>query len=254
MKARPSALVLMTVLLVTIACGTTTPNLEATRVAQDKATMEALATAIAERQEAQEPAQATSTVPPTPSPVPPIPTPIVIVVTATPQAVPTLVPPTLTPAPTDTPVPPTPTVSSNTPPESILEVGESWQQNDVRLRLDEVDLDASRECLTLMFNLFNDTDHTIVVAIGTQHFSVVDNLGRQWRFSSIGFCLYGCSGRSEEIVDTVDAGERFRTEGCDTWKASFDGSVTDTRVDEVIVTVDGLSQISNARWRIPIYH
>jgi len=253
MKARPSALILTVTLLAAIACGTTTPNLEATQVAQDKATMEALATAIAEPAETQEPAHATNTVPLTPSPVPPTPTPIVIVVTATPQDTPTLAPLTPTPAPTNTPASPTPTVPSNTPPESILEVGESWQQNDIRLRLDEVDLDASRECLTLMFNLFNDTDHTIVVTINSQNLSVVDNLERRWRFSSIGFCTYGCSGRSEEIVDTVEAGERFRTEGCDTWKVSFNAHLTDTNVNEVIVTVDGLSQISNARWRIPIY-
>jgi hypothetical protein len=252
MKARPSALVLMTVLLVAIACGTTTPNLQATRVAQDKATMEALATVIAEPPEAQEPPTATSTVPLTPSPVPSTPTPVVIVVTATPQATPTLVLPTLTPAPTDTPVPPTPTVSNNTPPESILEVGASWQQNDIRLRLEEVSF--SPDCLRLHFNLFNNTDHTIVTVINEQNFSVVDNLGRQWRFSSFGFCYYGCTDYTEEIIDTIEAGERFKTEGCDTWKVAFYGSVTDTRVDEVIVTVEGLSQISNARWRIPIYH
>lgn len=199
-----------------------------------------------------------------PTLTPPQPTPtseeVVVVVTATPQDTPTPAPPTPTPAPTDTPVPPTPTsmptatVPEDTPPGSILEEGESWQQNNVRLRLDKVKLDAPRECVTLMFNLFNDTDHTIVVTINSQNFSVVDNLDRKWRFSSIGFCTYGCSGRDEEIVDTVEASERFRTEGCDTWKASFNAFLTDTNVNEIIVTVDGLPEISNARWRIPIYN
>lgn len=251
MKTRLWLLILLTPLLVTIACGTSVPNLEATQVAQDKATMQALATAIAGQQEAQQTPRATITTPPTP-------TPIVVVVTATPQDTPTLAPPTPTPVPTNTPVPPTPTllptptVPSNTPPGSILEVGESWQQNDIRLKLEEVSF--SPDCLRLHFNLYNDTNHTIVTVINEENFSVVDNLGQRWRFSSFGFCYYGCTDYTEEIEDTIEAGEHFKTEGCDTWKVAFYGSVTDTRVDEVIVTVDGLSQISNAKWRIPIYH
>jgi hypothetical protein len=207
----------------------------------------------------------------TPAPPQPTPTPeptVAATATPTPTPTPTPVPPSPTPAPTETPTPtstststptptdtlvPTPTTPENTPPGSILAEGESWRQNNVRLRLDEVYLDAARGCTTFMFNLFNDTDHTIVVTLNSENFSVVDNLDRKWRFSSIGLCTYGCSGRNAEMADTIEAGERFRTEGCDTWKASFDAFLTDTNVDEIIVTVN-VSEVSNARWRIPIYN
>jgi len=39
-----------------------------------------------------------------------------------------------------------------------------------------------------------------------------------------------------------------------TWRVSVSGFVTDVSVNQVTVIVDGLSQIRNARWRVPIYH
>ena len=178
----------------------------------------------------------------------------------TPESTDTPVPPTPTPTdtpiPTDTPTPtslPTPTVPPDIPPRSVLEENESWQQNGIRPRLDDVRSDAPRECVTLMFNLFNDTDHAIIVAFDSESFTVVDSLDRKWRLSSIGPCTYGCSGRNEEMADIIEAGERFRAEGCGTWRASLHTFLTDTAVDEIIATVN-VSQVANARWRIPIHN
>ena len=70
MKTRLSLLVLLIALLVAIACGTTAPNLEATQVAQDKATMEALATTIARQQETQRTPSATPSDASTPADAP----------------------------------------------------------------------------------------------------------------------------------------------------------------------------------------
>jgi hypothetical protein len=67
MKRRLPLLIYLTMLLVTIACGTSAPNLQATQVAQDKATMEALATAVVEKRETEEAPSATSTTLPTPA-------------------------------------------------------------------------------------------------------------------------------------------------------------------------------------------
>lgn len=222
---------------------------EATRVAQDKATMEALATEIAELTETQEPAQATSTIPLTPSPVPPTPTPVVVVVTATLQDTPTLAPPTPTSAPTNTPAPPTPTVPSNTPPDSILEVGESWYQNGVRLKLKETNLAA--DCVSVLFDLYNETDHQLVVVMDLEKIFAEDNLDRRWSPVSLSDWVI-CDTRgiyTEKQTETVDSSDNFGAH----W-IGFEGPVTDSRVTEVIVTVEELSQISNARWRIPVYH
>jgi len=178
MKAKLSLPILLTMLLVTIACGTTTPNLEATQVAHDKATMEALATTIAEQQEAQEPAQATSTVPPTPSPVPPTPTPVVVVVTATPQAAPTLVSPTNTPMPpTSTPLP-TPTLPNDTPPGTVLSVGQTWTTGGFSARLDRIEFVYGNEA-DLYFTFTNMTGRTLFYHLNEkEHITMQDDLGR----------------------------------------------------------------------------
>jgi hypothetical protein len=167
---------------------------------------------------------------------------------------PTPAPPTPIPAsPTPTHLP-TPTVPENTTPGSILEIGDSWRQNGVRLRLEEVSLSPRHECLTLMFNFFNDTDHVIVVTIEEEDFSARDNLDRRWRLITISEGGTACrNGWISELSQAVEPGERFRL-SYNAWVVSFTGFVSDTSVNEVIVTVDGLSQISNARWRIPIYH
>ena len=143
----------------------------------------------------------------------------------------------------------------NTIPGSILETGDSWKQNGVRLRLEGVHFRPTDECVTLSFNFFNDTDHVVVVTIEEEDFSARDNLDRRWRLITISEGGTSCrEGWISELSDAVAAGERFRTTGYDAWAVSFAGFLTDTSVNEVIVTIDGLSQISNARWRIPIYH
>jgi len=164
----------------------------------------------------------------------------------------------VTATPHDTPKPasppptllPTPTVSKDTPPESILAEGDSWRQNDVRLKLEETNFNTSKECMSLEFDLINDTDHELIVIVTEESFSVEDNLGRRWRLAMLSGGSHYCrEGWIDDLSDAVAVGDHFGS-----WRVAFIGFVTDTSVDEVIVTVDGLSQISNARWRIPIYH
>jgi len=241
MKRKLALLGLPAVLLVTIACGTSTPNLEAARAAQDKATMEALATAIAEQQGTQQPPSAAITTLPTP-------TSVVGIVTATPQDTLTLVPPTSSPVPADTPVP-TPTEPSDTPPGSILEVGASWYQNGVRLKLEETQL--SPNCLSILIDFYNETAHQLVLVIDLEEISAEDNLGQRWPPVSLSDWII-CDTRgiyTDKQSETVDPGDNYGAH----W-IGFEGPVTDSRVTEVVVTVQRMSQISNAKWRIPIYH
>jgi len=175
--------------------------------------------------------------------------------TPDPMATSTLVPPTPTPAPTDTPVPPTPTlvptptVPRNTPPGSILEVGESWRQNDVRLKLKEPYL--SSNCVAGLFDFYNDTDHQIVAVMDLDEIYAEDNLGQRWPLVSISDWTI-CDTRgiyTEDQIETVNPDDNFGAH----W-IGFKGPATDTRVTELIVTFTSMSQISNAKWRIPIYH
>jgi DNA-binding CsgD family transcriptional regulator len=175
----------------------------------------------------------------TETPVPPSPTP---------EPTYTPVPPTPTPIPTDTPIP-TPTVPPDTPPGSVLEVGDSWRQNGVRLKLIETNL--SSECVSFSFDFYNETNHQMVVEIDPEAFSVRDNLGQQWELVSISDWTI-CDTRGiyvEKQSETVDPGDNYGAH----W-FGFKGPVTDSRVNEVVITVEKISQISNARWRVPIYN
>lgn len=178
MREKPYLLILTT-LIVALACGTAAPNLEATGVAQDKATMEALATLVAEKQQAS---------PETDTPMP-TPTSIVVIVTATPEAAPSLAPPTLTPMPTDTPIPPTstplptPTLPSDTPPGTVLSVGETWITRGFKARLDRVEFEYGN-IAELYFTLMNTTGRTLFFYFNPkEHVTMQDDLGRffTWR-------------------------------------------------------------------------
>ena len=176
---------------------------------------------------------------PTDTPIPPSPTPA-------PSATPS---PTLTPLPTATSTPLPPTEPPDTPPGSMLEVGDSWRQNGVRLKLKETNL--SPKCVSFLFDFYNDTDHQMVVKIDPDAFSVQDNRGQRWTLTSISDWII-CDTREiyiDEQSETVDPGDNYGAH----W-FGFLGATTDERVNEVIITVGKMSQIDNARWRVPIYN
>ena len=176
----------------------------------------------------------------------------IVVVTVTPLPTPTNTPgPSITPSPTTTPSP------TATP--APLEEGETWTQDDTRLQLEEViySVGGDQECISFRFKLYNDANHTTIINMSDQNYTLVDNLGRRWEFWKFGSCSYGCGyDRSNEMSGTADPRDKYYPRGgCGShWYVSFGGLLTDERVNEIIVTADGFAQITNAKWRIPIYH
>ena len=97
--------------------------------------------------------------------------------------------PTFTPGPTGTPTPtitPTPTATPlpDTPPGSVLKIGDTWRQDGMSMRVDSLDLKASNCCDG--FNCWavwgiwhavikNETDHELVVDIDRGDFVLTDN-------------------------------------------------------------------------------
>lgn len=212
---------------------------------------------------------ATLTITPGPSPTP-LPT-----ATNTPTAAPTNTPmpaPTVTPTstptststprPTNTPTPtptntrrptktpiPSPTPIPDTPPGTVLEMGETWYQDGVSLRLYDLWIDP--DYIEFRAEFTNSTEHSLSLAASHRNFEAVNNLGQtygtpEWLcHDPSGFSLLPNKG-------LVPPGETFNF--CDPeHRVRIRGDTTDLGIHEVVITVN-FSRIRNGRWRIPIYH
>jgi hypothetical protein len=191
-----------------------------------------------------------------------------IVVAATPPpGTPTDTPtkePTTTPYPTYTPYPtpvpatpvvkvatttpvPTPTELANTPPDSILEVGDWWKTNNVWLRINKVEFDTVPSELLIYLDLKNLTENKLVFSwIPAQNLTVVDNTGHIYEVRSSG------DWERNEVVDPSTTIQLpFPGGGSNTW-STFDTFYFNQPVTELVLTVTDLSRISFARWRIKI--
>jgi len=174
--------------------------------------------------------------------------------------------PTYTPYPTLTPVVVTatsePMVSSsaNTPPDSILEVGQGWRQDDLLLTLSAVNYNPDfpeSEC-DISFGFYIESvavSNVINISVSPSQFQAVDNLNRSLPKAGFTQEMY-CppAHRVDPFSGIVEPGNRFPASGYDTWQAGFTVNLTDTALDYIIVTVNGLYQFNNAKWKIPIYN
>ena len=202
---------------------------------------------------------ATPTITPGPSPTP-LPTP-----TSTPTTTPTNTP---TPAPTATPIStptntptstptstrtkrptatrtPTETPIPDTPPGTVLEMGETWYQDGVSLRLYDLWIDP--DYIEFRAEFTNFTEHSLSLAVSHDNFEAVNNLGQTHRTPShlCSDMYYPSKGLvpSGQTLSFCDPGRRVR----------IIRDTTDLGIHEVVITVN-FSRIQNGRWRIPIYH
>lgn len=157
---------------------------------------------------------------PTPEPTEALPIPTPVVVTATP-----------TPKPTEPP---------ETPPGSVLSVGETWRQGGVSLTLDEVRLEPTY--VRVYFTLRNESDHRILGSFGLPNIRIEDNLGNvftAWHQNmSWDFNL--------EQKDTFKLGSGDYTQ--------YNGNLANKAVEWVLISVNDVSDIQNARWKVSVYH
>ena len=179
--------------------------------------------------------------------------------TNTPTSRPTATrPPTNTPRPepTDTPMPPTPvpTVPPNTQPGTILEMGETWYQDGVSMKVVRgvIDPDWYYGDIYFEFEVTNGTGHEILLTYDTENLSLVDNLGQQWELKGFSNHSWWCKG---PFVIPLAPGQTHSTRNiCKDggYRLYFKGDIANPSVTELIITADGISSISNARWRFRI--
>lgn len=190
----------------------------------------------------------------------PPPTPIVVLITPTPlppslteptiawtpTAMPTAIP---TPRPTYTLVP-TPTSAPYTEPGTMLEVGQAWQADGVKLVLNSVDLQP--DYVDFYLRLYNDTPGDLLLLLmmdDKSQFLLKDNQGLVYDF----FCdpnVFGICYREPKLERKVATREHL-----DFMVGFTKGgqSFADPRVTELLVTVN-ISRIQNAQWKVPVFH
>ncbi len=185
--------------------------------------------------------------------------------TFTPEPAPTWTPSVTPkpPTPTDKPVPltntPVPIPPAETPASptvaSILSVGQAWQQDGVVLHLQDslfiLNGAIECECVNFSFDLFNRTSNEILVTIEPWYFSAQDSSGRNLELvtMTVGtFCSY--LRPLETLKTSIAPGDSFYLSGYPQWNVSFCGELTSS--DYVMLNVNGLSGINNAKWKLPL--
>lgn len=171
-----------------------------------------------------------------------------------PTDTPTMVVPTATPAP-----PPAPTPLADTPPGTILEVGQTWHQRGAEVTLRDPSPHTywvgfqTKVGLSFKLNFTNRKPQDISIGYSAENsFTASDNRGSYLKFSDVwpGVDASPC-GQQDRIVQT---GQTINL-GCRDYSLILVyADVSNPAVTEVIFTVSDISSINNARWRIPIYH
>lgn len=172
--------------------------------------------------------------------------------TSAPKESPTEMPvPTFTLPPKQLPTP----VSLDTPPGSLLQVGQYWRQSDVSLVLESIDFYPDQSCATFEFDLDNNSSQELILTILASQFAVTDNTGGVWTvrmLSHSSLCGTSQISADSQIAVSIEPGGSFWDSGYTTWLLSFDGPLTNPAVTELTITVNGLSHFTDAKWVIPI--
>ncbi len=175
-------------------------------------------------------------------------------ITNTPQPAPTntFVP---TPIPTETPLP-------DTTPGTILEFGQTWRQGGLELTMTTSRWGTSGEWMdegggVFTFILTNLEPYDRSFRLSSENFSAVDNFGRTVPIipKQNGNIDEYCPSRTVKLLaqQTFDLVYELRCSGDPAFALTPRIDAGDTSITELIVSVS-VSSISNARWRIKIYH
>ncbi len=154
---------------------------------------------------------------------------------------------------------PSPTPLLDTPPGTVLEVGQTWRQGGLELTLVSFQMDVGSIYhnkglgMHVCFKLTNRRPSDLTLRYSSENFMAQDNLGRRLKLYG---CMYGCSEWAE-VTGIVHSGETvaFGLLGLDDWTCPYiEVDTSDPAITEVVITISNISRISQARWRIPIEH
>ncbi|MAU10151.1 MAG: hypothetical protein CL607_10040 [Anaerolineaceae bacterium] len=141
---------------------------------------------------------------------------------------------------------------ANTPPGTILEVGETWYQDGASLTLTDVVLSPGSYYgdFHMQFEFRNETTSPLIFEFPMDTFTAVDNLGNHFtdpHFHQLPG-TFGC----RPTQNLIDPGERIVF--CEGHRLFLKGNITNSQVTEIIVAVREISRIQNAKWHFPITH
>jgi hypothetical protein len=168
------------------------------------------------------------------------------------QPKPTEIIPTITKLPTATQVP---TEIPNTPAGSILQVSQSWRQDNVLLTLERVDynFDTYFDCrIGFSFTVDNLSSSSIIVTIDRSQYSLEDNLGNQWQMTGFRGASRCTNHFFESASAQIEPGKHWDYGLYHSWNVGFTGNLADPAIDYVIITVNNLYHFNGAKWKIPI--
>ena len=128
-------------------------------------------------------------------------------------------------------------VLSDTPSQTVLDVGMPWNYGDIVYRLDRVELGTND--VNTKFYVTNKTDSVFVFETGAQlgYFTLTDSKGKTYRALDVPEGRYAVN----PDATSGDIGPRFDA-----------GFTKDPQIRYVLLTVNGLLGVKNATWRIEI--
>lgn len=168
-----------------------------------------------------------------PGPEQPTSPPQVIVVTATPEP---------TPIPT-----PTITEPANTPPDTILEVGEWWKHEGVWMKVSEVEFGAS-SYVEIRIEFWNKTGNDLIFEWSpTGNFSMIDNTDHRYSYE-----WYSQSGVNSEVIPVGELVQLHHTHYGAPAVTFDDPHYFDANVTDLYFTINDLSRLPFSQWHISV--
>jgi DNA-binding CsgD family transcriptional regulator len=164
--------------------------------------------------------------------------------TSPPQIVEVIV--TATPLPT--PVPSLiPTEPVNTPPDTILEVGEWWKHEGVWMKVSEVEFGTS-SYVEIRIEFWNKTGNDLIFEWSpTGNFSMIDNTDHRYSYE-----WYSQSGVNSELIPTGELVQLHHTHYGEPAVTFDDSHYFDANVTDLYFTVEDISRLPFAKWHISV--
>lgn len=157
---------------------------------------------------------------------------------------------------TTTTTPTAATSSVDTIPGTVLEVGDTWKQGGLELTLKDADISTSEVWegpgIILHFSLANRRPQEALIQLRNDNFSAVDEQGNSYDviYANNNANFYGDIDQSFVLESGANVPLPVPRNSID--MIFVQANIVDLPINEIRLTVDGISTISDAQWRVPI--
>jgi hypothetical protein len=142
-----------------------------------------------------------------------------------------------------------PSSNDDTPPGTVLDVGETWRQGGIELTVTEMHMRPT-EGVRFDMEIRNRRPDDVLIDFNDQNFAAMDDLGHTLRVTGDSRMSTGHGALGSSFV--LGAGQVATLGGPYDYSPFVEANLVDMGIAEIIVTVSGISSIENARWRLPI--